>query len=88
MIYLYDTFESIKEPKSCEQARCYCCFEGEDVRIPRALLDSPQALALVHLLVEGYNAADSEEKAAYWREATESVVQWMIEKGIVETVSS
>ena len=87
MIYLYDSPEKIETLPAGSNAGQYCRFEGMDLKIPEFLRDNPQALALVHLIMEGHLAAESHEKATYWREVTETIVEWMIKKGIVETVS-
>jgi len=65
----------------------YCRFDGEDALIPGFLAENPGALSLLHLLTEGYRNAPPAERETYWREATERVVEWMIQKGIVELVS-
>jgi hypothetical protein len=87
MIYRYQSFEKIEGPPADESARCYCSFEGEDMKIPEILELYPQARALVHLIIEGYLAAEPDEKSTYWREATEAMVEWMMKKGIVQLVS-
>jgi hypothetical protein len=89
MIYLYDSYERI--PKASEEpngaVRAFCSFDGEDSKIPGFLVECPQARSLLHLMMDGYVAAEPEERERYWREITENVVDWMVKKGIVELVS-
>ncbi len=88
MIHIYQSHEEINsetEGKD-DKKRRYCSFEGEDASVPDLLRDTPQALALLHLLIEGYLACNDDERDIYWREATENTVQWMAEKGIIELV--
>lgn len=86
MICLYDNPESIEKPKDTASVR-YCRFDGEDAKIPDILADHPQAKSLIHLILEGYIVAEASEKESYWRESTEAIIDWMMKKGIVETVS-
>lgn len=84
MIHLYQSPEELNSMPG-EKGRC-CLFEGEDAALPEMLRDTPQALALLHLLIEGYLACKDDERDTYWREATENTVQWMAKKGIIELV--
>jgi len=89
MIYLHDSCEEISraEHDANGTSRIYCSFDGEDAKIPGFLNDCPQARSLLHLMLDGYVAAEPDERESYWREVTENVVNWMVEKGIVELVS-
>ena len=87
MICMYDSYEKIKKPQQETGPVCYCTFDGEDMKIPEMLARYPQAQALVHLIMEGYLAAEVEQKSTYWRETTETIIEWMMKKGIVQSVS-
>jgi len=84
MIHLYQAPEDLKSLP--EKKGRFCIFEGEDAAVPEMLRDTPQALALLHLLIEGYLSCNDDERDTYWREATENTVQWMAGKGIIELV--
>ncbi|MDQ7821918.1 MAG: hypothetical protein RDV48_03890 [Candidatus Eremiobacteraeota bacterium] len=86
MIHHYDRYEKIPVPEPGGD-RIYCCFEGEDAKIAEMIVQYPQALSLIHLIMEGYLACEPDERTYYWREATEAVIEWMMKKGLVETVS-
>jgi len=86
MIQIHDSAEEMGAEGGDAGRRIYCSFEGADMGVPELLRDSPQALALLHLLIEGYLACNDEERDSYWREATENTVQWMAKKGIIELV--
>lgn len=88
MIHLYQSPEELNSETESkdDKKRHYCFFEGEDAAVPEMLRDTPQALALLHLLIEGYLACNDDERGTYWREATENTVQWMAKKGIIELV--